>query len=113
MLRGFWMRPLFAGVVLAWAAAAQAADPAAAPAPGAEWSVAHGEARRVLEELRSEVEVMKRIVAAQTELMAWNEERARIGLVAVTLRPELCLEEEIRRWCRLLPATFGVAEGRP
>ena len=108
MLRRPGTRALLAGLVLAWAGAAGAADPAAAP--GAAWTAAHGEARRLLEELRSEVEAMKRIEAAQQQLGAWNEERARIGLAPATLRPELCLEKEIARWCRLLPATFGVAE---
>ena len=95
---------------------AQAAEPvetpAAAPAPGvgAAWAEAHGQARRLADELRSEIEVMQRIAAAQKELMAWNGERARLGLAAMTLRSELCREAEIERWCRLLPATFGLAE---
>ncbi len=55
---------------------------------------------------------MKRIAAAQKELMEWNGERARLGLMPVTLRPELCLEDGIGRWCGLLPATFGAGEGR-
>ena len=110
MLRGSGMRALLAGLLLAWAGPAGAANQAAAQAPGAAWTAAHGEARRLLEELRSEVEAMKRIEAAQQQLGAWNEERARIGLAPATLRPELCLEKEIARWCRLLPATFGVAE---
>ena len=113
MLKGPGVRALLAGLVLLWAGAAQAADPAGAPAPGTEWTAVHAQARRVVEELRSEVEAMKRIEAAQKELEAWNGERARLGLGAMTLRPELCLEEEIRRWCRLLPATFGVAEDGP
>lgn len=111
MLRGRAMRALLAGLVLAWAGAAGAGEPAGTPAPGGAWTAAHGEARRLLEQLQSEVEAMKRIAAAQAELRTWNEERARIGLAPVTLRPELCLEDEIRRWCRLLPATFGVWEG--
>ncbi len=88
--------------------AVEAADPA--PAPGMAWAQAHAEVRRVVEELRSEIEAMKRVAAAQKELMAWNEERARLGLAAMSLRPELCREEEIEKWCRLLPATFGVSE---
>ncbi|MYE26431.1 MAG: hypothetical protein F4X87_04280 [Chloroflexi bacterium] len=95
---------------------AQAAEPVETPAavevPGAgtAWAEAHGRVRRIVEELRSEIEAMKRIAAAQKELIAWNEERARLGLAAMTLRPELCREDEIEKWCRLLPATFGVAE---
>lgn len=91
-------------------AGAEAGDGAGAPPGGGEWAKAHAEARRTVEELRSEIGAMKRIRAAQKELMAWNEERARLGLAATTLRPELCQEAEVQRWCRLLPATFGVAE---
>ncbi|MDE0408769.1 MAG: hypothetical protein OXN81_13010 [Alphaproteobacteria bacterium] len=89
-----------------------AGTPAAALAPAGNmaWAEAHGQVRRIVEELRSEIEAMKRIAAAQKELMAWNGERARLGLAAMTLRPELCREAEIGKWCRLLPATFGVAE---
>ena len=94
--------------------AARAAEPVemppAAPARAMSWAEAHAGARRVAQELRSEIEAMKRIAAAQEELMAWNGERARLGLAAMTLRPELCEEAEVERWCRLLPATFGVAE---
>ena len=106
-------RAVMAGLLLLLASWAQAVEPdGAAPADGG-WAKAHAEARRVVEELRSEIGAMKRIRAAQKELMAWNEERARLGLAARTLRPELCGEEEIGRWCRLLPATFGVMEDRP
>lgn len=87
-----------------------AADTTRAPDAGMAWAEVHAEVRRVVEELRSEIEAMKRIAAAQKELMAWNGERARLGLAAMTLRPELCREAEIEKWCRLLPATFGVAE---
>ncbi len=83
------------------------------PAPAAsEWAGAYAQARQVLEELRADVESLQRLRAAQKELVEWNTERARLGLSAVTLRRELCLENENRRWCRLFPATFGVGEGR-
>ena len=107
------MRFAVAAVCLVPGSLAHAADESRTTLAGVEWAPAHAEARRVVEELRSEVEVMKRIAAAQVELRAWNEERAGLGLGAMTLRSELCLEEEIKRWCRLLPATFGVAEERP
>lgn len=112
-------RAVMAGLLLLLASWAQAVEPdgaaqapelAGAPAADGGWAKAHAEARRVVEELRSEIGAMKRIRAAQKELMAWNGERARLGLAARTLRPELCREEEIGRWCRLLPATFGVME---
>ncbi len=102
---------LLAAILLAApASSGQAADAVEAAAPGMAWAEAHAEVRRVVEELRSEIEAMKRVAAAQKELMAWNEERARLGLAAMSLRPELCREEEIEKWCRLLPATFGAAE---
>ena len=88
-------------------------EPAGAPAADGGWAQAHAEARRTVEELRSEIAAMKRIRAAQKELMAWNLERARLGMAAKSLRPELCLEKEIQRWCRLFPATFGIMEDGP
>ena len=107
------LRAVFATVLLAVALVNVRANGATepVPTPGPTWTEAHGQMRRVVEALRSEIEAMKRIAAAQAELMAWNEERARLGLAAVSLRPELCREAEIERWCRLLPATFGVREG--
>ncbi len=111
MLRAPACRAVMAGLLLLLASWAPAVEPdGAAPAADGGWAKAHAEARRVVEELRSEIGAMKRIRAAQKELTAWNEERARLGLAARTLRPELCREEEIGRWCRLLPATFGVME---
>jgi len=116
MLRGSAGRAALAGLLLALASGAQAAEPVEAAeaieqsSAGAAWTEAHAEVRRIVEELRSETRTMKRIAAAQKELMAWNGERARLGLAAMTLRPELCREDEIEKWCRLLPATFGVAE---
>ena len=53
---------------------------------------------------------MRRLLAVQKELGAWNRERAEVGSAVRTLRPEICREEELERWCRLLPATFGVWE---
>lgn len=80
------------------------------PEAHAEWRAAYAAVRGLHEELKAEVDAMKRIRAAQKEVMAWNEERAGLGLPTMTLRPALCLEEENRRWCRLFPATFGVGE---
>lgn len=102
-------------LVVSWAQAAgpdlaPAPEPAEAPAADGGWAEAHAQARRTVEELRSEIAAMKRIRAAQKELMAWNLERAQLGMAAKSLRPDLCLEKEIQRWCRLLPATFGVME---
>lgn len=102
-------------LMASWAQAAgpdlaQAPEPAEAPAADGSWAEAHAEARRTVEELRSEIAAMKRIRVAQKELMAWNLERAQLGMAAKSLRPELCRDKEIGRWCRLLPATFGVVE---
>ena len=83
-----------------------------APKGSGEWRAAYVASRELVETLKAEVDAMKRILAAQNELMKWNEERARLGLPTRTLRPELCGEAENQRWCRLFPATFGVADGR-
>lgn len=118
MLIGQACRAAMAGLLLVLASWAQAAGPDPAPepepkgAPAADggWAEAHAQANRTVEELRSEIAAMKRIRSAQKELMAWNLERAQLGMAAKSLRPELCLDKEIQRWCRLFPATFGVME---
>jgi len=93
--------------------AASAGDPAAKPdAPPAPdgWAAARLESLKVREALAREVAGMRRLLAVQKELGAWNRERAELGSAVKTLRPEICREEELERWCRLLPATFGVWE---
>ncbi|MCY4500427.1 MAG: hypothetical protein OXE57_02550 [Alphaproteobacteria bacterium] len=79
------------------------------PAPEA-WAAARLEGLKVREALAREVAGMRRLLAVQKELGAWNRERAEVGSAVRTLRPEICREEELERWCRLLPATFGVWE---
>ena len=64
----------------------------------------------VRETLQGEVSAMRRLRAAQKELQQWNVERALVGSAVRTLRPVLCEEEELKRWCELFPATFGVLE---
>lgn len=95
--------------------AAPAGDAAAkrdAPAPPAAdgWAAARLEGLKVREALAREVAGMRRLLAVIEELGAWNRERAELGSAVKTLRPEICRETELERWCRLLPATFGVAE---
>lgn len=103
---------LVAAASTVWAAD-DAPDPKCSAGGNSAWQAACADVRRLVDDLRAEVDAMKDVRAAQKELMAWNEERAELGLSAMTLRPELCLEEANERWCRLLPATFGVAERRP
>ncbi len=74
------------------------------------WIEARLEGLKVREALAREVAGMRRLLAVQKELGAWNRERAEVGSAVRTLRPEICGEEELERWCRLLPATFGVWE---
>ena len=87
-------------------------DAAADAAPGTPeaWAAARLEGLKVREALAREVAGMRRLLAVQKELGAWNRERAEVGSAVRTLRPEICREEELERWCRLLPATFGVWE---
>ncbi len=86
-----------------------AQDPAGSAAP-ADWAKTRLEGLKVREALAREVAGMRRLLAVQKELGAWNRERAEVGSAVRTLRPEICREEELERWCRLLPATFGVWE---
>lgn len=92
--------------------AASAGNPAAKrDAPAADgWAAARLEGLKVREALAREVAGMRRLLAVIEELGAWNRERAELGSAVKTLRPEICRETELERWCRLLPATFGVAE---
>lgn len=80
---------------------------AAAPA---DWDAARTEALAVREALQADVSAMRRLRAAQKELMQWNLERGEVGSAVRTLRPEVCEQEELRRWCELFPATFGIWE---
>ncbi len=65
------------------------------------WAVARLEGLKVREALAREVAGMRRLLAVQKELGAWNRERAEVGSAVRTLRPEICGEEELERWCRL------------
>ncbi|MCY4318486.1 MAG: hypothetical protein OXE76_04695 [Alphaproteobacteria bacterium] len=86
-----------------------AGKPDAAPARN-DWAKTRLEGLKVREALAREVAGMRRLLAVQKELGAWNRERAEVGSAVRTLRPEICREAELERWCRLLPATFGVWE---
>lgn len=108
-LRTVSIAALAAWLVLAGAALATAQE--ARPGQAEAWAEARAEALRVREALARELAAMKRLRAVQEELMAWNLERAEVGSAVRTLSPEICREEELERWCRLFPATFGVAEG--
>ena len=99
---------LAACLILAGVASAAAQE--GRPVPAEAWTEARVEALGVREALAREIAAMKRLRAVQKELMAWNLERAEVGSAARTLRPEICREAELERWCRLFPATFGVAE---
>lgn len=76
----------------------------------ADWEEARREALAVREALQADVSAMRRLRAAQKELMEWNLERGEVGSAVRTLRPEVCEEEELKRWCGLFPATFGIWE---
>ena len=76
----------------------------------ADWDAARREALAVREALQADVSAMRRLRAAQKELMQWNLERGELGSSVRTLRPEVCEQEELKRWCELFPATFGIWE---
>lgn len=90
----------------------EAADETPATGPGNEWAAARVGALAVREALLADVSAMRRLRAAQKQLMQWNLERAAVGSAVRTLRPAICEEEELKRWCELFPATFGVGEDR-
>lgn len=89
---------------------AGAADEAPAAGSGNEWAAARVGALAVREALQADVSAMRRLRAAQKQLMQWNLGRAAVGSAVRTLRPEICEEEALKRWCELFPATFGVGE---
>ena len=65
-----------------------------------------------LERLQAEVRMLRALAGAQAALLAWNRERARSGAGPAVLPQALCGDEEIRPWCRALPASFGLGAGR-
>ena len=65
-----------------------------------------------LERLEAEVRTLRALAGAQSALLAWNRERAESGGGPAVLPEALCRDEEIRPWCRVLPATFGPDAGR-
>ena len=110
MLARLPLRGLLAVLLLLAVAGASRGEENGATEGNPDWRAAYEETRELVEALKAELDEMKRIRAAQKELMAWNEERVRLGLTTMTLRPELCLEEWNGQWCRLFPATFGVRQ---
>ena len=107
------MRAVTVFVVWAWWGGAMAQQGGGGEPSNPGWIEARVAAVEVRERLVREVEAMKRVRAAQEVLMNWNAERAAVGSTARTLDPALCEEEEVRRWCAQLPATFGLqGEGR-
>ena len=62
------------------------------------------------ERLRDEIAVLRNLKAAQQQLLDWNGIRARRGAPPARLAPGLCREEDMRKWCAALPATFGRLE---
>ncbi len=108
--RGRYVCAVALGFVAGLGSGAQA-DPHLPERAGvSSWASARAEAMAVRETLQGEVSAMRRLRAAQKELSQWNVERAAVGSTVRTLRPALCEEEELKRWCELFPATFGVLE---
>lgn len=97
-----------AGLLAVQAAYAQDAAPPAGH--DLAWLAARADALRVRDGLLRELSTMRRLRAAQVALEEWNEARREVGSTSRTLRPALCEERELERWCLLLPATFGKLE---
>ena len=89
-----------------WVGRAAAQDGAAIETPAA---VARAEAHDAVEALRSEIRMLKELRDAQEALLRWNRLRAGSGEAPAALDGELC--REVRHWCELLPATFGLVAG--
>ena len=97
----------------AWLLAGQAAlaqDTASPAGRDPAWLAARADALRVRDGLLGELSTMRRLRAAQLALEEWNEARREVGSTSRTLRPALCEEPALERWCLLLPATFGKLE---
>ena len=65
-----------------------------------------------MERLQAEIGVLRALAGAQAALLAWtlvpeNRVRGESGSAPAVLAPHLCIEEALRPWCRVLPATFG------
>lgn len=107
---GRWIGIVLAAVALLAAPASHAQKGAAPAGHDKAWLAARTDALRVRDGLLRELSTMRRLRAAQVALDEWNEDRREIGSTSRTLRPELCDEAELERWCVLLPATFGQLE---
>ncbi len=105
------MMPVLRTVVFAVLAAIMALAPAIADSPPDNTPVNAAEARsRALDgmdRLRSDIQTLNALKAAQTELLGWNRERLRSGVTPTVLGSRLCVDPAIRSWCARLPATFG------
>ena len=66
-------------------------------------------ALEAMEMLREEIVTLTALREAQTALLAWNLESAKTGAASTSLPGTLCEERALAAWCRLLPATFGIA----
>ena len=97
-----------AAMVLLWTWAAPVAP--AAGQDGAAWNAER--AFVALENLRTEIGLLRGLAAAQAALLAWNGERADSGAGPAVLPAALCADERLAAWCRALPATFGTEAAR-
>ena len=101
-----------AAVLAAWLWApvsAAAQETAAAPGPVREPSFRPVEerARARIARLEVEIALLERLRDAQQALLAHNEGRQALGAAPASLGTGLCRDAAMRRWCAVLPATFG------
>lgn len=106
-----------AGMLAAWlwtpGLAAQDAVPAvpsaaeSAPVRSPSFRPMEERARMRIARLEAEIAVLERLRDAQQALLAHNEGRQTLGASPAALDVRLCRDAAMRRWCAVLPATFG------
>ena len=63
-------------------------------------------ARALMERLRRDIQLLNGLIKAQKALLAWNVARVNVGAAPVVLPEDLCMSDEMKSWCVLLPTTF-------
>ena len=74
------------------------------------WDVAKQGALLGVERLKQEIQMLSALSVLQNRLLEWNTVLVESGVGPSRLEVALCEEEELRVWCGILPATFGLVE---
>lgn len=71
------------------------------------WQAVEKRYRGLMEGMKREIALMAQLKDAQELLLMHNRGREVLGGDMAALPPALCVHEQLRVWCAVLPATFG------